>query len=223
MGIPKLNDGELYAGLSRNPDTGAWHHLVLLPATTDKDLNWHEAISWAKSVGGELPTRDESALLYANARDKIDEDYWYWTGTEVASLPSRAWGQYFDGSGYQSTGLKVTHDRARAVRRVRIKIVCNEPHDIDPSGCAFCEIERLRAHIALLDGDVDREVKRAERAETALRECMAQVALAHDAINDALPWMIKLGDYIGNGTQADPMGRCNAILKMRIAVEKRDD
>ena len=54
----------------------------------------------------------------------------------------------------------------------------------------------------------------------ALKE---QLALAHDAINDALPWMIKLGDYIGNGTQADPMGRCNAILKMRIAVEKRDD
>lgn len=50
-----------------------------------------------------------------------------------------------------------------------------------------------------------------------------QLSLAHDAINDALPWMIKLGDYIGNGTQADPMGRCNAILKMRIAVEKRDD
>ena len=50
-----------------------------------------------------------------------------------------------------------------------------------------------------------------------------QLSLAQDAIKDALPWMIKLGDYIGNGTQADPMGRCNAILKMRIAVEKRDD
>lgn len=56
-----------------------------------------------------------------------------------------------------------------------------------------------------------------------LAERDAENAVLRDAINDALPWMIKLGDYIGNGTQADPMGRCNAILKMRIAVEKRDD
>lgn len=38
------------------------------------------------------------------------------------------------------------------------------------------------------------------------------------AIKDALPWMILLGNYIGNGTKDDPMGRCNAILAMRNAL-----
>ena len=114
-----LADGEAYAGLSRDPDTGAWHHLVLLPATTDKALNWQEAIDWAKSVGGELPTRFESALLYANVRDKIDDAYWYWTATEVASEPSWAWGQGFYG-GDRYGHRKVGHLMARAVRRVPV-------------------------------------------------------------------------------------------------------
>jgi hypothetical protein len=114
-----LADGEVYAGLSRDHDTGAWHHLVLLPATTDKDLTWQEAIDWAKSAGGELPTRFESALLYANVRDKVDDDYWYWTATQHASEPSWAWGQYFYG-GHQGYGPKGTHYRARAVRRVPV-------------------------------------------------------------------------------------------------------
>lgn len=120
MNIPELNEGEVYAGLSRDPDTGSWHHLVLLPATTDKDLTWQDAIDWAKSVGGELPTRSESALLYANVRDKIDDDYWYWTATEVASEPSWAWTQHFDNGG-QVYNRKCYHDSARAVRRVEIK------------------------------------------------------------------------------------------------------
>lgn len=115
-----LADGEVYAGLSRDPDTGAWHHLVLLPAITDKDLTWQEAIEWAKSVGGDLPTRNESALLYANVRDQIDQDYWHWTATEVASVPSWAWSQTFHG-GTQYDDLKGNHYSARAVRRVPFK------------------------------------------------------------------------------------------------------
>lgn len=114
-----LADGEVYAGLSRDPVTGAWHHLVLLPAITDKGLTWQQAIDWAKSVGGELPTRDESALLYANVRDKIDQDYWHWTATEVASEPSWAWSQNFD-DGYQYGSHKGYHGRARAVRRAPV-------------------------------------------------------------------------------------------------------
>jgi hypothetical protein len=114
-----LADGEVYAGLSRDPDTGDWHHLVLLPATTDQGLPWKEAIDWAKSVGGELPTRFESALLYANVRDQIDEGYWYWTATTHASEPSWAWTQsFYDGS--QLNNRKGYHGRARAVRRVPV-------------------------------------------------------------------------------------------------------
>jgi hypothetical protein len=43
------------------------------------------------------------------------------------------------------------------------------------------------------------------------------------AVQGALPWMILLGNYIGNGTKEDPMGRCNAILAMRDALGREDD
>lgn len=112
-----LAAGEVYAGLSRDPDTGAWHHLILLPATTDKDLTWKEAIDWAKSVGGELPTRMDSALLYANARGQIDDSYWHWTATPSGGDERYAWVQYFlDGN--QLNDRKDVRYRARAVRRV---------------------------------------------------------------------------------------------------------
>lgn len=114
-----LAEGEVYAGLSRDPDTGAWHHVVLLPVLPDKDLNWQEAIDWAKSVGGELPTRWESALLYANCRQTIDLDYWYWTSTPYAGAERSAWGQLF-GLGYQLNLHKDYPSRARAVRRVPV-------------------------------------------------------------------------------------------------------
>ena len=43
------------------------------------------------------------------------------------------------------------------------------------------------------------------------------------AIQGAMPWMILLGDYIGNGTKDDPMGRCNAILAMRKALRNEEE
>ena len=114
-----IAEGEHYAGLSRDHDTGAWHHVVLLPATTDKDLTWQQAIDWAKSVGGELPTRFESALLYANLRDKLNRDEWHWTATPFASDERFAWLQLFH-DGFQDFNLKGGYYRAVAVRRVPV-------------------------------------------------------------------------------------------------------
>ena len=116
MKLPQLNEGEVNAGLCV-VDGKFSHWLILLPVTIDKDLKWQEAVDWAKSVGGELPTRFESALLYANVRDQIDQDYWYWTATQHASAPSWAWSQYFD-YGKQNYYRKDGHRRACAVRRV---------------------------------------------------------------------------------------------------------
>lgn len=31
------------------------------------------------------------------------------------------------------------------------------------------------------------------------------------ACQDAIPWLVLLGDYIGNGTKGDPDGRCEVI------------
>ena len=32
----------------------------------------------------------------------------------------------------------------------KIIVICDKPHDIDPSECAFCEIDRLQAKIDML-------------------------------------------------------------------------
>lgn len=45
------------------------------------------------------------------------------------------------------------------------------------------------------------------------------VSLSIQAIEECLPWMILLGDYIGNGTKENPMGRCDSILKLHTAKE----
>lgn len=116
MNIPKLHEGEYLAGLCM-VNCKPSHWLILLPATTDNDLTWQQAIDWAKSVGGELPTRFESALLYANLRDKLNRDEWHWTATPRAGDERYAWMQlFYDGD--QLTTPKGYDYRAVAVRRV---------------------------------------------------------------------------------------------------------
>ncbi len=105
-----------YAGLSRGEDGEPDGHLVLLDAVPAKDLNWPDAKAWAEGLGdgARLPTRFESALLYANVREKLDTERWHWTGTQYSE--SGAWSQYF-GLGSQGSGDKKYEARARAVRR----------------------------------------------------------------------------------------------------------
>lgn len=40
------------------------------------------------------------------------------------------------------------------------------------------------------------------------------------ALRLAEPWLVKLGDHIGNGTPEDPMGRCAALLAVRRALSR---
>ena len=116
--LPQLYEGESNAGLVMvDGKPGYW--LILLPHVSP-DLKWQDAIDWARSVGGELPTRFESALLYANVRDQIDTDYWYWTATPDAGYDDCALVQDID-YGDQFAARKDEHFRARAVRRVELK------------------------------------------------------------------------------------------------------
>jgi len=113
-----LVDGELYAGLILNEDGTPGHHLVLLPGDHE-DTEWNAAVEWAKSINGELPTRREQSLLFANCKQHFEED-WYWSGELYASDASFAWCQYFS-YGYQSYGVPINYQcRARAVRRLPI-------------------------------------------------------------------------------------------------------
>jgi hypothetical protein len=112
----ELQLGERYAGVLLNEDGTPSHHLVLLPGDAD-DITWSAAVEWAKAAGGELPTRREQALLFANAKSAFEEA-WYWSGQEYEEPGgSYAWYQDF-GYGVQYYLHKGYEGRARAIRRV---------------------------------------------------------------------------------------------------------
>jgi hypothetical protein len=107
--------GGTYAGISRGVDSAPDRHLVLLPGEAG-DVDWEAAGAFAASIGGELPTRAEQALLYANLKDQF-EPRWYWSSTQAG--PSYAWLQSFS-HGLQYDDYRSYEGRARAVRRFPI-------------------------------------------------------------------------------------------------------
>ena len=113
-----LGDGELYAGLILGKDGMPDHHLVLLPGEAE-EVSWAAARDWAASAGGELPTRRELALLYANLREHF-ERVWYWSIETQEPRAHLVWGQNFT-SGIQTMYGRPFRGRARAVRRLPIE------------------------------------------------------------------------------------------------------
>lgn len=123
--VPRLGDEwpehhGIYAGIARGFDGEPDAHLVLLHDVPKEEMNWADALAWATGLGNgtHVPTRFESALLYANLRDQFKADGWYWTGTQSADFDPFT--QYF-GYGNQYTSNKAYEARVRAVRRVVIK------------------------------------------------------------------------------------------------------
>ena len=113
--IPMLNNGERYAGIiivEGNPT----HHLVLLPG--DIKADWEKAKTWAAKQGGELPTRREQALLFANVPEEF-KPVWYWSGEQHAANSDYAWCQNFI-YGDQILNDILNELRARSVRRLPI-------------------------------------------------------------------------------------------------------
>lgn len=112
-----LAEGELYAGVILGKNQEPDHHLILLPGEAE-DVSWSMAREWAGGVGGELPTRRELALLYANLREQFQR-LWYWS-CEPQELKSQlVWGQNFT-SGIQTMYGRPFRGRARAVRRMAV-------------------------------------------------------------------------------------------------------
>ena len=74
---------ERYAGLILDADGRPKHHLILLPGDAE-DLDWEEAKAWAAERGGELPTRCEQSLLFANLKGEFESSY-YWSGEAHSS------------------------------------------------------------------------------------------------------------------------------------------
>ena len=112
-----LAPGEEYAGIILTSEGTLSHHLILLPGEKT-DVNWKDAMKWAESIGGELPTRNEQSLLFANLKNHF-QSTWYWSNTQHASDSTTAWYQRFY-DGHQDYLSKSAEWRARAVRRLSI-------------------------------------------------------------------------------------------------------
>ncbi|AXT49097.1 DUF1566 domain-containing protein [Chromobacterium rhizoryzae] len=90
------------------------HHVVLLDG--DVKMAWEDALAWSAEQGGDLPSREEQALLYANLKSEFECD-WYWSNTQYSR--SNAYAQEFR-LGSQHYNGKYSTLRARAVRRLPI-------------------------------------------------------------------------------------------------------
>ena len=97
--------------------------LILLDAKPATKLNWADACAWGQALGEgcHVPTRDESAHLYATSRELLDQDNWHWTSTEYKPpfSASDAWMQDFDG-GLQFTNHKSSERLCSAVRLIQL-------------------------------------------------------------------------------------------------------
>jgi len=117
LNIPELADCEIYVGAIGDA-TGNLYHVILLPG--DNNDATHEAqLEWAKSIGGDLPTRIEQAMLLANHSDQFKND-WYWSNEIHDTESGWAWFHGFNG-GRQLNRHKSYELRARAVRRLVIE------------------------------------------------------------------------------------------------------
>ncbi len=110
-----LKEGEKYAGILLGKDGEPDRHIIKLPGD-NAAASWDEQMKWAKSIGGELPTRRMQPLLYANLKEEF-QPTWYWSCEQRES--GSAWGQYFD-DGNQLWNFTLIKCRAVAVRSVVI-------------------------------------------------------------------------------------------------------
>lgn len=114
--LPTLEAGETYVATLFDAANGKGYHLILLPGDNDP-ANWETQTAWAHSIGGELPTRVEQSLLFAQCKSLFKEEaYWSNDGTESGW----AWFQIFR-YGNQDNYHKSHELRARAVRRLPIQ------------------------------------------------------------------------------------------------------
>jgi hypothetical protein len=116
--IPPLAEGEIYLGGFVNAN-GDVTHTILLPGDND-DASWHAQMDWAKSIGGDLPTRAELVIAYEQHRDQFKKvAYWSNTPDSDPGYSGWAWYQYCN-DGSQSYHHQSDEFRARAVRRLSI-------------------------------------------------------------------------------------------------------
>lgn len=117
--------GGIYAGEVRGENGAPNYHLILVDQPEPAAMPWQKAMDWAAGLkvhgfsDWALPTRREQRLLFVNAREHFQEE-WYWSGEQHAAHSDNAWVQDF-GDGYQDDDWKDDEYRVLAVRRIVIK------------------------------------------------------------------------------------------------------
>lgn len=122
--FPKIGEywpgqGGIYAGIARGWNGAADYPLILGIDAPAISVKWQAAIDHAKTIEADghcdfrLPSKTESALLYANLKDLFDTDHWYWVGEQYSE--DTAWIQFFN-DGHQ---LYLDKDYEHRVRFVR--------------------------------------------------------------------------------------------------------
>lgn len=112
-----LKYGERYAGIILDDEGNPDYHLILLPGEAEA-IQWEGAMKWAEDRDGELPTRLEQSLLFANLKSEFKEAA-YWSGQRLED-ERYAWSQTFS-NGNQYCDITTGKLRARAVRRLTIQ------------------------------------------------------------------------------------------------------
>ena len=90
--MPTLDKGETYIGAIGDQQSNL-HHVIQLPGDHE-DASWKDQVAWAKSQGGDLPTRVELGLIWEHNRDQMQKDF-YWTNEVYHSNSNYAWYQNF--------------------------------------------------------------------------------------------------------------------------------
>lgn len=111
--LPPLAEGEVYV-CSIGDRRGELTHIVLLPGDND-GISQPAQLEWARSIGGDLPTLAEQALM----RELCPEEFKnaiYWSNRNDGD--GYAWYTHF-GHGYQYWVYEDIKFRGRAVRRIK--------------------------------------------------------------------------------------------------------
>jgi hypothetical protein len=113
--------GGIYAGVCRGLNGEKDYPLILSIEIPTSELDWSDSLKSADSITADghqdfhVPTKEESALLYANLKDRFSTDNWYWTSTQHSEADACV--QYFD-YGDQRTSSKSYERRCCFVRRL---------------------------------------------------------------------------------------------------------
>jgi len=124
--LPKIGSefsGGIYAGVTTS-FSGRPYALVLLPDKAGSCVNWKTAGEWARSIGGDLPTRLDAALLFANL-DKHLASSWVFISDGDEHPGNTDWGRVFN-DGWYSKYRNRSGFGAYAVRRIPLEVSISE-------------------------------------------------------------------------------------------------